>query len=222
MTERRFELLKSIVDNYIKTAEPVGSKFVAENSGLNVSAPTLRNEMRELEKDGFLVQPYTSAGRIPTEQGYQFYVEHMLEDKDISEFKNNFENITTEGRERIKDTAKLLAEHLNNTVIVAFNPDSVYYTGVSNLFNEPEFKGVYLPIDVSRMFDKCEEIVYNLLREIKQQQVSVLIGNENPLGSVCGSLAMKFGKNGLIITMGPMRMDYAKNYSALNFVNKNL
>ena len=73
MTERKIKLLKLIIENYIKTAEPIGSKFLANSGDLDVSAPTVRNEMRELESEGFLTHPHTSAGRIPTEEGYRFY-----------------------------------------------------------------------------------------------------------------------------------------------------
>ena len=75
MDQRKEKILKLVIESFIETAQPIGSKFLVEEKGLKISAPTVRNEMRELEKEGFLVQPHTSAGRFPTESGYKYYLE---------------------------------------------------------------------------------------------------------------------------------------------------
>ncbi|MCF6276699.1 MAG: hypothetical protein L3J07_02500 [Candidatus Magasanikbacteria bacterium] len=221
MKERKKKLLKLIIENYIKTVEPVGSKFLANSGSLDVSAPTVRNEMRELESEGFLTHPHTSAGRIPTEKGYKFYVENIIKPVGIGEFKEVLEKseiVNFEGCDRVKKIAQEVAEFLNNAVFVAFNSNSVYYTGISNLFSQPEFKNHINTLNTSVMFDKCEEIVYNLLGKIEQNKTSVLIGRENPLGSSCSSIIARFGEEGLFILIGPTRMDYEKNIAILKFL----
>ena len=79
LSERKRMILKAVVDNYIETAEPVGSKVIAEQCGLGISSATVRNEMAELEKMGYLEQPHTSAGRVPSPLGYRFYVNELMQ-----------------------------------------------------------------------------------------------------------------------------------------------
>lgn len=84
LTERKKRILRAIVENYIETAEPVGSKVIAESSGLDISSATIRNEMSDLEALGFLEQPHTSAGRIPSPRGYRLYVNELMEAHKLS------------------------------------------------------------------------------------------------------------------------------------------
>ncbi len=77
---RRAEILRAIVEEHIKTAQPVGSQTVAQSARLGVSSATVRNDMTVLEHDGYLVQPHTSAGRIPTDLGYRYFVDHFAEE----------------------------------------------------------------------------------------------------------------------------------------------
>ena len=89
MDERKNKLLKYIVDEYVDSAEPVGSSLIVDKYELNVSPATVRNDMMELENDGYIYQPHTSAGRIPTENGYRFYVDNFLKKDKI---KQNVKN----------------------------------------------------------------------------------------------------------------------------------
>ena len=87
LNERKEKILDAIIRNYLETGEPVGSRTISKNSDLNLSSATIRNEMSDLEEDGFIVQPHTSSGRIPTDKGYRFYVDHMLKQIDEREKK---------------------------------------------------------------------------------------------------------------------------------------
>ena len=77
LDERKAAILKAVVEEYVETAQPVGSQAIARAAGLGVSSATVRNEMTVLERDGYLHQPHTSAGRVPTDQGYRFFVDHF-------------------------------------------------------------------------------------------------------------------------------------------------
>src|SRR5258707_13670940 len=77
LDERKAAILRAIVEHYVDSAQPVGSQTVTQSAGLGVSAATVRNEMSVLERDGFIVQPHTSAGRVPTDHGYRYYVDHL-------------------------------------------------------------------------------------------------------------------------------------------------
>lgn len=80
LSERKKQILRAVVENYIQTAEPVGSKAIVASAGLKVSSATIRNEMAELENLGYLEQPHTSAGRIPSPKGYRLYVNELMEE----------------------------------------------------------------------------------------------------------------------------------------------
>ena len=89
LDERKTKILHAIIQTYLETGEPVGSRTIAKASDLNLSSATIRNEMSDLEELGYIVQPHTSAGRIPSDKGYRFYVDHLMEEKDheISDMK---------------------------------------------------------------------------------------------------------------------------------------
>ena len=84
LSERKKQILRAVVENYIQTAEPVGSKAIVASAGLKVSSATIRNEMAELENMGLLEQPHTSAGRIPSPKGYRLYVNELMEEHRLS------------------------------------------------------------------------------------------------------------------------------------------
>ena len=80
--DRKKKILRAIVANYLENAEPVGSRTISKYSDLNLSSATIRNEMADLEEMGYIIQPHTSAGRIPTDAGYRFYVDQLMEEKE--------------------------------------------------------------------------------------------------------------------------------------------
>ena len=87
LDDRKQTILKVIISNYLETGEPVGSRTISKQSGLNLSSATIRNEMSDLEELGYIIQPHTSAGRIPTDKGYRFYVDRVMSEKQESEKK---------------------------------------------------------------------------------------------------------------------------------------
>lgn len=82
LDERKMKILQAIIRNYLETGEPVGSRTISKYTDLNLSSATIRNEMADLEELGYILQPHTSAGRIPSDKGYRLYVDSMLEEKD--------------------------------------------------------------------------------------------------------------------------------------------
>jgi len=222
MTDRKQALLKFIIEEYITTAEPVGSSFVTKKSSLNVSPATIRNEMRDLEEEGYLTHPHTSAGRIPTELGYQYYVESIMQAEDIAKViqKSVKDAVgkSTDKREQVKHVAKFAAEHLQSSIIVAFNPHSVYYTGISYLFAQPEFRDSAYTVNISRIFDHCEEHMDEMYELIGEGQTEVLIGDNNPFGSSCGLVGTRVGDT-LFTVLAPIRMNYAKAVGLLTYIH---
>lgn len=121
--ERKFEILCSIIRDYIKTAEPVGSRTIEKNYNLGISSATIRNEMADLEDMGFLVQPHTSAGRIPSDKAYRMYVNNYMKVSDVQDFvtdniRSLYNKYIGELNKAIESTAHILTKMTNLTSLV--------------------------------------------------------------------------------------------------------
>ena len=223
MKKRKEKLLLSVIHEYIKKATPVASKMLAGRGGFKISSATLRNEMADLEEEGYLVQPHTSAGRIPTEAGFAYYLaslsgkEAVLDNKEKKELQRAAR--TNEFPE--KNLAKVLAELSEEAVILAFGKNDVYYTGLSNLFTKPEFQDQNLVYRIGEVVDHLDEIINEIFEETKEE-IKILIGKKNPFSESCGAVVSRYcGKNkkaGLVAVLGPIRMDYGKNIALVREV----
>lgn len=118
--ERKVKILNAIIRNYLETGEPVGSRTISKFENMNLSSATIRNEMSDLEEMGYIVQPHTSAGRIPSDKGYRFYVDHLMEEKEkeISDMKNFVIEHTEKVDFVLQQIAKMLAANTNYTTMV--------------------------------------------------------------------------------------------------------
>ena len=124
MDERKRKLLKAIVKDYVDTAEPVGSRTIAKKYDLGVSSATIRNEMSDLEDLGYIEQPHVSAGRIPSQKGYRYFVDYLMEKEniapgEISAINNLFSHKLIEIDEILKESCRLLSHLTNYTALVA-------------------------------------------------------------------------------------------------------
>lgn len=225
MDKRKELILNTIIKEHIKSGIPVGSGVLVEKYKLDISPATVRNEMMALEEEGFIMQPHTSAGRIPTEKAYNLYLENLktkkcaqTEEKELDEILRNKEEAS------LKEAARLIASISGNAVFWAFHRHNLYYTGIANLFQQPEFAQINLIYDISSIIDRIDEIVDNVFPKIELGR-HVLIGDSNPFGNIFGTVLVKYKLNeniGLVGIVGPMRMDYEKNVAVLDFVNEKL
>ena len=219
MDNRKEKILNLVIENYIANAEPVGSKFLVANTDLEFSEATIRNELRALEKEGYLTHPHTSAGRIPTEKGYKYYIKNLnlaksrISKNDSKTLSNSLEK-TGNYELVLKNMAKAMVELSNETVILAFSPEKIYYTGLANLFNKPEFDQLSLVAGISEAFDHCEENVEGFFDKVSDEP-QYFIGDEHPFGEMLSVLSVKFGDEGLIALVGPKRMDYKYNFGLI-------
>lgn len=122
LDERKLRILRAVIDEYINTAEPVGSRHLSKNNDIGLSSATIRNEMADLEDMGFLEQPYTSAGRIPSEKGYRIYVDKLMDRKELSQAEINdirkgLELKINEMNQLIRQAAVVLSDITNYTSI---------------------------------------------------------------------------------------------------------
>jgi heat-inducible transcriptional repressor len=146
LDERKAAILKAVVEEHIHTAQPVGSQTIARSRGLRVSSATVRNEMTILERDGYLVQPHTSAGRIPTDRGYRYFVDHLTQQgalgpaqrRAVSDFFAVFTSAHRVLEELLTETSQLLARVSTHTaVVVGPQPDSLTVRSVQVVSLQP-------------------------------------------------------------------------------------
>jgi heat-inducible transcriptional repressor len=121
LDERKLKILQAIIRTYLETGEPVGSRTISKYSDLNLSSATIRNEMSDLEEMGYILQPHTSAGRIPSDKGYRLYVDTMLDDKaqEVQDMKAELEEKADKIDTLLKRMAKLLAVNTNYATLVS-------------------------------------------------------------------------------------------------------
>lgn len=220
---KKDNLLKVIVEEYISSVAPVGSGLVVEKYFPELSSATVRNYMVELEERGLIFQPHTSAGRIPTALGYQYYVENFTAEAKISQ--NNKKTLLALAKklkadnEGIKYLAKELADMSGGAVLIGFGPMDVYYTGISQLFGQPEFFQQGLVYSMSEIIDHMDEIMATIFHKVGED-VDVLIGQNSPFGNMSSVVLTKYvlkDKEGLIGILGPNRMDYAQNMALVKY-----
>ncbi len=219
---RRQKILFTIISEYVKTAQAVSSGLLAKKYKLGVSPATIRNEMMALEEEAYIYQPHTSAGRIPSEKAYLEYI-NSFEDIWPKIKADNLQSTLKENND-LRLAAKSLAQNSNNAIFWAFHKNDLYYTGLSNLFSQPEFKQNEVVCDVSLVIDRMEEIIDSLFNELSEGIV-FKIGTENPFAPFLGTVFLKYKINrqsALCGILGPMRMDYAKSAALLEIVNNNL
>ena len=138
LDERKVKILEAIIRTYLETGEPVGSRKVSKYTDLNLRSATIRNEMSDLEELGYITAPHTSAGRIPSDKGYRFYVDHLLQskDKEISDMKDFVIEHTEKMEQVLKQVAKVLAQTTNYATMISspkYNGNKVKFIQLSQL-----------------------------------------------------------------------------------------
>lgn len=222
MDERKRLILDIIIKDFVASGQPVASNSMVEKYDLPFSPATVRNEMAELEAEGWIAQPYTSAGRIPTEKAYLLHIENIaaeaLPKREEALLADCF------GEAEARQTAKNLAQLSGLAVVWAFHKYHVYYTGLSNLLQQPEFERPNLVYDMSAIIDRVDEIVGDIFDDTPFEP-RIVIGQESPFGAFSGAILSRYRSAdsiGLIGILGPLRMDYQKNLSRLDFLAKRL
>ncbi|MFA5163548.1 MAG: hypothetical protein WC441_03390 [Patescibacteria group bacterium] len=221
ISDRKKIILQTLVKEYIKTAQPVSSGVLVEKYKLDISPATVRNELMELEDEGYIFQPHTSAGRVPTEAAYELELTSSRKKKDLKEAERKaLESSFSNNEASFRQTAKLIADLSNGAVFWAFHKNDLYYTGLSNLFSQPEFTRLDMVCDVSEIIDRLEEIIGDVFEDFENGK-QVLIGSKNPFGAFLSTVLVKYKSNkqsGLFGILGPMRMDYARNLALVEFI----
>lgn len=230
--EARKDLILGItVSQYIKTISPVGSNFIANEYKLNVSSATIRNILAELEKDGYLTHPHTSAGRIPTQKGYRYYVDHlMMEIELLEEEKDNIKaEYRKESRELealLEKTCRVISETTHYTSLISLDGErKMICQGTNYVVNYPEYQDVEKISNILAALEEKERIIEMINRQL-QSRVDIFIGEEISVNEmeqcslVVSPYKTKQGASGRVAVLGPTRMDYQRVVCALDYVRE--
>lgn len=229
--DRRKSILQAIIKEFIETAEPVGSQTIVISYNFSVSPATIRNEMAALEHEGYLFQPHTSSGRVPTDIGYRLYVDELMNyEKAEMEANRELEKVLNQlkankARERIYDAVRILA-HATENVSFATLPDSprTFYLGVSNVLKQPEFSKDPLRASQIMQVLEDEDNFVGLLKQLQMEGgIKIFIGKENIISQIksCAMIVTKYhldGYGGFLGVLGPTRMKYAFNHAMVKNV----
>ena len=228
MTDRQAKILQAIVEQYAEVASPVGSSLLAKIFG--VSSATIRSEMAALEHGGYIQQPHTSAGRIPTDKGYRYYVNNVTDTEDKPaerRAERALEARTTSGghpEHTIRNTVDTLVELTHNLGLATIGPQ-LYMSGLSNLFGQPEFMHPGQVQEVARLLDNLEPWLHEAA---PNKPLSVYIGRENPIGRSAGATLIisrfrsPFSDRSYIGVLGPTRQSYRDVMSLVGRAGKAL
>lgn len=186
LDERKAKILTAIIKTYLETGEPVGSRTISKYTDLNLSSATIRNEMSDLEELGYILQPHTSAGRIPSDKGYRLYVDNMMKerDKEIAELKAVMIEKTDQMEKVLKKVAKVLASNTNYAAMITspqYNRNKVKFIQLSKVSAEQILAVVVLDgniiknqlIDVEEGLNDEQMLKLNLLLNTQLNGVAV-------------------------------------------------
>jgi len=231
MNDRRSQVLAAIVEEYTRTAIPVGSQLLIERYGFDVSSATLRNDMLALEQAGYLYQPHTSAGRIPTDEGFRLYVEEIMPDEALSiaeqkRLQKELLILRAKHARLGRSTAKLLSTLSGNLAVTGLADRSELYDfGMKELLGNPEFRDLDEMCRLVEALDSLDDRFDAILRELGTEETRIFIGKENPIAEIsnCSMMVTPYQSEegqGILAIIGPKRMKYAKNKSLLEHMRK--
>lgn len=220
LTERQAQLLKAIVDEYIETSQPVGSQNLVEKYKLSVSPATVRNEMSALIAKGYLEQPHTSAGRTPSTLGWRYYLQYLMENKELPilqevALKQRLWQERFEFTKLLRSAALALADVTEGLGIASTFDGHVFYAGAGNLLSNVEFYDIESMKAVLNLMDHEDQFLKLVDKVAGEKDAHVFLGEELSVPGLanCSLVFAHFntGKHrGTAAILGPSRMLYSK------------
>lgn len=230
MKERTRQILQALVQDFIETANPVASKRLIESHDLKISSATVRNEFALLEEVGLVKSPHISAGKIPTEKGYRFFVDQFLQNQSSTEekivtdlFVKRLEEYKFQkSKETVIDALRIISQLSGNVAFANLDNDRTFYIGLSKVLRSPEFlqepeKAAQI-VEILEGRNRFQELVKSL--DLPPKTAKIFIGEEDLLEEIssCAMIVIRFSEkniSGTLGILGPMRMQYGFNKSLL-------
>lgn len=220
ITSRQAQLLRIIIEEYVKSTEAVGSEAMVAKYNLGVSPATVRNEMAALTHEGYLEQPHTSAGRVPTPLGFRYYLSELMEEQAIPiiaevAIKQRLWQERHEIENLLRSTALALADETREMAIAVTDTGKVYAAGAAYVLDHPEFYDIDLTRSVLALIDQYDTLVSIFNHgQSDPSRVNVLVGAETglPYLAPCSVVYRHFdlgrGRVGTLGVIGPARLNY--------------
>ncbi len=233
LTTRQQKIIEVTVKEYVNSARPVSSKLLKKKYRFKISPATLRNEMKELTEKGYLDQPHTSAGRVPTDKSYRMFVNNFLkeglkEEKDVFETSEKLKSEIDDIHHFVRDLTKRLA-HFSSSLAMCYllEEEIMMREGWNEIFKEPEFRNSDYSTDFIDMVDALEERFDDFyLDNEKNSRIQVYIGKEIPFSKktefsiIVSKCSFPKIHQGFLTLLGPKRMSYSRNINLMNSVIK--
>ena len=220
LSDRQGALLKAIIEEYIENAEPVGSEVIERKHDLGVSPATIRIEMGKLTDMGYLKQPHTSAGRVPTSMGFKLYIQELMSEKQLPitaevSIKEKMWQERSRHERLLKEAVKALANKCSMLGMATDNEGQLYYAGAANILDWPEFYDIDVTRFVLSLFDENPRLKEIIGKAVGTDPVHILFGEDmefeylRPTSFVFTRYEMDETKDGVIGVIGPARMNFS-------------
>ena len=229
LTDRQAQILKTIIEEYTATAEPVGSITLEKKYNLGISPATIRNEMVVLTKSGFLQQPYTSAGRTPTPMALKYYIRELLKEDQMSvakevEVKEKIWDHRFEINRFLKELTKTLAANTKTLAVACTSKGDVFHAGHAHILSNPEFYDIDVAREVLTMIDEFSRLNSLFTKATGDEPVHVLVGDDldNDFFESLGMVFTDFNTpklSGSLGIIGPSRLDYSSVIPMIRYIN---
>lgn len=218
LTQRQIEILKSLIEEYIETASPVGSETLEKKHNLSASPATIRNEMVRLTELSYLQKPHTSAGRVPTPMGMKFYVTQLMKEKELSvkeevTVKEKVWDYRASMEAFMRELTRALAERTGTLALATTNAGNFYTAGFALILDKPEFFDIDMTKTLLTAIDELESL-RTMFASVTDEEVHVLMGDDlgpllpGPYGCVFTHYKAPNNFQGSIGVMGPVRLNY--------------
>lgn len=237
MDERKQKILRMIVEDYVHGAEPVGSRHISRKLHSSVSPATIRNEMSDLEEEGYIAQPHTSAGRVPTDKGYRYYVDNLMR---VGDLPQRDESLITKahrearfGFERAVHNLLTTTATLSHYAAIMMTESSsgrhrIFYHGITNIASQPEFSDSNHLKHLLGVFEE-QDLLRSILKDCSSiSGTTITIGSENKFKEIkdcsliVGPRESESDETATVGLIGPTRMFYDRAYSIIERVSRQL
>jgi heat-inducible transcriptional repressor len=230
LTDRQIQILKHIIEEYIQTGEAVGSETLDKRYNLGVSPATIRNEMVILAQQGYLDQPHTSSGRIPSALSLKFYISQLMKEKELSvseevDVKSKIWDYRNQANKLLREATKVLATKTGDIAISMTTKGDVFHAGYANILDIPEFFDIDVTKTVLSILDDIAKMESIFAKVHGNDPINILIGSDfdmefmDPCGIVYTKFPMGSYAEGTLGVLGPSRLDYSYIIPMLRYFN---
>ncbi len=233
LKDRQKSILGATIEAYIRTARPVASRDLTRVLDVGVSPATIRSELLKLDEQGYLEQPHTSAGRIPTDHGYRFFVDYLLTGADLTAREKDEISEAFDMRDEddlVRELSRAVSHISGMFTAAGCTDDGVFYqTGLASILEEPEFEDQERVRAFAHLADRLDEEIKRILQSMsrgKKDEARIFIGRENPWREARDyAMAVSFwehpsGFRGFVSMIGPTRADYRKQKAILEEITR--